>query len=79
MPIIKFSVEWWNTLHQPASIVRAGGAAIDQSILYPLLILMAGFTAYYVAVLLWRVRAELLRVKIRARQFEQASGSGAES
>ncbi len=45
IPIIKFSVEWWNTLHQPASIMRVGGSAIDPSILTPLLIMTAAFHA----------------------------------
>src|SRR6202008_4671371 len=39
LPIIKFSVDWWNTLHQPASLVRAGGPAIHSSILAPLLVM----------------------------------------
>ena len=39
IPIIKFSVDWWNTLHQPASLLRMGGSAVDPTILWPLLIL----------------------------------------
>src|SRR3954453_11135617 len=44
---IKFSVDWWNTLHQPASILRLGGSAIDPSILTPLLIMAAAFTLLF--------------------------------
>src|SRR5436309_1374704 len=43
LPIIKFSVDWWATLHQPASVLRAGGSTIYPSILYPLLVMAAGF------------------------------------
>ena len=45
MPIIKFSVDWWNTLHQPASVLRMGGPTIHPSMLYPLLVMALGFTA----------------------------------
>ena len=48
LPIIKFSVEWWNTLHQPASVFRMGGPTIDPSILIPLLIMTIAFTLAFV-------------------------------
>ena len=48
LPIIKFSVEWWNTLHQPASVFRIGGPTIDPSILMPLLIMTIAFTLLFV-------------------------------
>lgn len=48
VPIIKFSVDWWNTLHQPASIMRAGGPSIHPDMLWPLLFMALGFTTYYV-------------------------------
>ena len=44
IPIIKFSVDWWNTLHQPASVFRLGGSTIDPSLLWPLLVMAIGFT-----------------------------------
>ncbi len=66
VPIIKFSVDWWNTLHQPASVVKMGGPAIHGSMLAPLLIMAAGFTAFYVVVLLVRMRTELVARKLRA-------------
>jgi heme exporter protein C len=65
LPIIKFSVEWWNTLHQPASIQRAGGPAIDASMLWPLLVMFLAFLCYFVAVHILRTRAELTVRKIR--------------
>jgi heme exporter protein CcmC len=66
IPIIKFSVDWWNTLHQPASVVRMGGPSIDASMLAPLLVMAAAFTCYYLWVLLLRLRSEILAGKIRA-------------
>lgn len=65
LPIIKFSVEWWNTLHQPASIVRFGGPTIHESMLWPLLMMGLGFTFFYGAVMLAQARAWLLRQKSR--------------
>jgi heme exporter protein C len=65
LPIIKFSVEWWNTLHQQASILRAGGPAIDASMLWPLLVMFLAFLCYFVAVHILRTRAELTVRKIR--------------
>jgi heme exporter protein C len=52
LPIIKFSVDWWNTLHQPASVMRIGGPRIDISMLAPLLIMAVGFTLLFVVLLM---------------------------
>ncbi|RME33093.1 MAG: heme ABC transporter permease [Gammaproteobacteria bacterium] len=60
IPIIHFSVEWWNTLHQGATVFRSGGPAIDPSMLLPLLLMALAFNFYYFVVLLLRVRTELL-------------------
>jgi len=65
LPVIKFSVEWWNTLHQPASILRAGGPAIHASMLWPLLVMFLAFLCYFVAVHILRTRAELTLRRIR--------------
>ncbi len=65
LPIIKFSVDWWNTLHQPASILRPGGPAIDSSMLWPLLVMFLAFLCYFVAVHILRTRAELTQRKTR--------------
>ena len=75
LPIIKFSVDWWNTLHQPASVVRMDGPAIHSSILTPLLIMAIGFTAYFVVVLLWRIKAEVLARRIHGLRLLQAQGT----
>src|SRR4029077_18115204 len=59
LPIIHFSVDWWNTLHQPASIIRLGGPTIDRSFLVPLFIMMAGYTALFGWLLLIRMQTEI--------------------
>ena len=74
LPIIKFSVDWWNTLHQPASVLRMDGPTIDASILTPLLIMGLAFQLYYFTVLLWRIKAEILERKIRSLRLLQAQG-----
>ena len=64
VPIIKFSVEWWNTLHQPASIFRAGAPTIDPSLLTPLFVMAAGFTLLFVLLHVIAMRAEILRRRV---------------
>ncbi|TCS63649.1 heme ABC transporter permease [Varunaivibrio sulfuroxidans] len=76
VPIIKFSVDWWNTLHQPASVFRMGGPTIAWSMLWPLLVMGAAFTAYYVWVLLLRMRAELMANKIRILRMKRIQSHG---
>ena len=66
LPIVKFSVDWWSTLHQPASVLRLDGPAIHASMLWPLLAMAAGFAAFFVAVLLVRVDAGLAGRRIEA-------------
>jgi heme exporter protein C len=66
LPIIKFSVDWWNTLHQPASVTKIGMPAIHSSMLIPLLLMAVGFTALFVALLIVRARAELATRRINA-------------
>lgn len=79
VPIIKFSVDWWNTLHQPASIIRAGMPAVDPAMLVPLLLMALGFTTFFVTVLLLRIRAEILAAKIRAIRMMLIHGGPAAS
>jgi heme exporter protein C len=74
VPIIKFSVDWWNTLHQPASIVRADGPSIHPSMLWPLGLMVGAFTVYYLWVVLLRVRGEIVANKIRALRLRQVHG-----
>jgi len=65
LPIIKFSVDWWNTLHQPSSILRADGPAVHSSMLVPLLVMFGAFLCYFIVVHILRTRAELTERKIR--------------
>jgi heme exporter protein C len=69
IPIIKFSVDWWNTLHQPASISRLAAPAIDPAMLAPLLVMGLGFTLYFVTAVLIRLQGEILARKIRSARF----------
>ncbi len=74
VPIVKFSVDWWNTLHQPASVVKLAGPAIHPSMLLPLLLMALAFTTYYIWVLLLRLRAELIDRRLRALRLRQTQG-----
>jgi len=67
VPIIHFSVEWWSSLHQGATIVRAGGPAMPPEMLNPLLMNIFGFTLVFGALLLVRVRTEVLFRERRKR------------
>tara|TARA_R110002124_G_scaffold93072_4_gene236408 strand:- start:1513 stop:2244 length:732 start_codon:yes stop_codon:yes gene_type:complete len=77
VPIIKFSVDWWNTLHQPASIVRMDGPTIHPDMLWPLFLMIGAFTTYYLWVLMLRMRRELTETRLRARRQIQAEEAGA--
>lgn len=57
IPIIRFSVDWWSTLHQPASVIRAGGPTIDPAMLQPLMIMGVAYFAGFVALVLPRLAA----------------------
>jgi len=72
IPIIHFSVVWWNTLHQPASVFRLGGPTIDPAMLWPLLVMALGFTCYFVTVLLLRVRGEIAARRLRMLRIGRA-------
>ena len=72
LPIIKFSVDWWNTLHQGASVFRLGGSTIDPTILIPLFIMAGAFTLLFVTLLLAAMRNEILRRRVRTLHLLQA-------
>ncbi len=67
IPIIYKSVDWWNTLHQPATIKFTSKSTIDPSMLYPLLIMVIGFYCFYALVLLLYTRVEILRRENRTQ------------
>lgn len=77
IPIVKFSVDWWNTLHQPASVLRMGGPTIDTSMLYPLLVMALSFTALFFALHLAGMRNEILRRRLRTLGLLAAQGDTA--
>ncbi len=65
IPIVKFSVDWWSTLHQPASVFRLDGPTMHSSYLNPLLICALGFSFLFGAMLMAAMRNELLRRRVR--------------
>ena len=65
LPVVKFSVDWWNTLHQPESVFRSGGPAIHPAILIPLLVMVVAFTLLFLALQLLAMRNEILRRRVR--------------
>jgi heme exporter protein C len=72
LPIIKFSVDWWNTLHQPASVFRLGGPTIDPSMLVPLFAMAIAFTLLFVTLHIAAMRNEILRRRVRSMLMLQA-------
>jgi heme exporter protein C len=73
VPIVKFSVDWWNTLHQPASVFRLDGPAIHPAILMPLLVSAAGFAALFLALHVAAMRNEILRRRVRTLRLLAAA------
>ncbi len=77
LPVIKFSVDWWNTLHQPASVLTLAGPKIHPEILWPLLLVALGCKGYYLWLLSLRVRSEILARQARMLRFAAASEGAA--
>jgi heme exporter protein C len=73
VPIIKFSVDWWSTLHQPASVIRMDGPTIHASLLVPLLVMIAAYGALFAVLVLTNVKSEILARRIRQLQILAAS------
>ena len=76
IPIIKFSVEWWNTLHQPASVVRMGGPTIDPEFLWPLLVMAIAFSMLFFTLHILAMRNEILRRRIAVLRRHAARSAG---
>jgi heme exporter protein C len=68
IPIVRFSVDWWHTLHQPASVLRMGGSSIAPEMLRPLLIMALAFSFYTAFLVMLRMKTMLLERKIEARE-----------
>ncbi len=75
LPIIKFSVDWWNTLHQPASVFRLGGPTIAAALLWPLIVMALAFMFLFLTLHLMAIRNEILRRRI-ARVTMLAAAEG---
>ncbi len=75
LPVIKFSVDWWNTLHQPASVSRLDAPALHPSMLLPLLVMALAFMAWFATVLLWRIEAALAERRLAARRMLAQAGT----
>jgi heme exporter protein C len=72
LPIIKFSVDWWNTLHQPASLTRLDAPAIDPAMLRPLLLMALAYLFYFITIAILRIRAEIAARKLRTLRLAQS-------
>jgi len=72
IPIIKFSVDWWNTLHQPASVFRLDGPTIDASMLWPLMVMAVGFTLLFLTLHIAAMRTEIFRRRVAAMRRIEA-------
>jgi heme exporter protein C len=75
LPIIKFSVDWWNTLHQPSTITLTGAPTMYIGMLWPLFISAAGFSLGFAAIVIARLRAAVMERRIRALLMAQARAS----
>jgi heme exporter protein C len=72
VPIVHYSVTWWNSLHQAPSVMKLGKPTIVPAMLVPLLIMLAGFTLFFVSILLTRLRGEVLRRERAASWIREA-------
>jgi heme exporter protein C len=61
VPIVHYSVEWWNSLHQAPTLLRSDGPSMAGSMLWPLLVMILAYTFYFLAIMLMRARTEVLR------------------
>jgi heme exporter protein C len=77
LPIIKFSVDWWNTLHQPSTITLTGAPTMYIGMLWPLALCALGFTFGFAAVVTARLRAAVMERRIRALLLARAQEAAA--
>jgi heme exporter protein C len=75
LPIIKFSVDWWHTLHQGASVLRLGGSTIHPTILAPLVVMIVAFTLLFLTLHLAAMRNEIMRRRVRTMLLMQADAA----
>jgi len=72
LPIVHYSVNWWNTLHQKASLLQFAKPTLAPSMLFPLLAMLLAFSCYYIAVMLMRSRCELLLREAETKRIQDA-------
>ena len=75
VPIIKYSVDWWNTLHQPASINILAKSSIHSSMLFPLIIMTAAFALFSLLIFLMKYNTELIKIKNKGLDLKVSSKS----
>ncbi|MEO9167595.1 MAG: heme ABC transporter permease [Aestuariivirga sp.] len=75
LPVIKFSVDYWNTLHQSSSIFKAGGPSIDPSMLWVLLVMVLAYTTLFLALHLVSLRTEIATRKLRSIRLSEIRGN----
>ena len=68
LPVIKYSVDWWNTLHQPSSITLTSAPTIHYTMLFPLLIMLVGLVLYSLLIFLMKYKSELIKLKINNKE-----------
>jgi heme exporter protein C len=76
LPIIKFSVDWWNTLHQPASITLTGAPSVHIVMFLPLLVAAIGYSLVFAAIVVARLRAAVMERRIRGLLLTRAAAEG---
>ncbi|VAW01410.1 Cytochrome c-type biogenesis protein CcmC, putative heme lyase for CcmE [hydrothermal vent metagenome] len=76
LPIIKFSVDWWSSLHQPASLLRAGGSGIDGSMLPPLLMVIAGYICLFGWLVLLKMLTEIDQRRTQKLRQQNSNRTG---
>ena len=75
LPVIKFSVDYWNTLHQPASIFKVGGPSVDKSMLWVLAVMAVAYTTLFLALHLVSLRTEIAARKLRSARLAEIRGN----
>ena len=68
LPVIKYSVDWWNTLHQPSSITLTSAPSIHYTMLIPLIIMFLGLAIYALIIFLMRYKIEVIKLKLNKKK-----------
>ena len=71
LPVIKYSVDWWNTLHQPSSITLTSAPTIHYTMLVPLIIMLVGMIIYSLVIFLMKYKTEIIKFKIDRKRNEK--------